>query len=111
MTHVQPSLLDALAARDNALARVEAAAPKGWNERALDAVYALADRYDTFTSEHVWGSGLEKPPEPRALGPVLKKAVTYGWCVPGEYVKSGMHSRHLAPVRKYHSLLRLTGTR
>lgn len=101
----QPSLFTATQARDEALARVEAAAPVEWREAALSAVYACCRTLSRFTSEDVWQL-IEKPREPRALGPVLMRAVRLGYCRPAGFVTSGMTSRHAAPVRQYVSLLR-----
>lgn len=106
MTPVQPSLLDALEARDNALARVDAAAPSEWKERAYEVAYQVALRQDIFSSEDLWNAGLEKPPEPRAMGPLMLKVVASGLAVFYDMKGCSMKSRHATKVARYRSLLR-----
>jgi hypothetical protein len=94
----------AIAARDAALERVAAAAGSEWNDRAYEAVQRVCFNRMYWTSENVWDY-VEKPREPRALGPVLKRAVRDGWCEPVGFVTSSMSTRHAAPVRQYRSLI------
>lgn len=100
----QPSMFDALAARDAALERVLDAADPNWVDDAHEIVRWLCSYAPTWTSEDVW-KYLRKPREPRALGPILKAAVRNRWCEPMGYVTCSMTSRHAAPVRMYRSLL------
>lgn len=65
------------AARDEAMARVEAHAPREWKDEALDAVQHVADDLGEFTTSQVWVV-LRRPPEGRALGPIMKKAEKLG---------------------------------
>lgn len=102
----QPPLFgDARDARDDALNRVDEAADQDWKDRALEAVYQLCQSQPVFTSEDIWEL-IEKPREPRALGPVMLRAVKLGYCEPGGFVNCSMVSRHAAPVRQYHSRIR-----
>lgn len=107
MNATQTSMFDAIAARDAALERVDAAADPEWKDTALEAVYQVCRTHLVFTSEDVWNAGLAKPREPRALGPVLKRATAMGWCHPTVgFVTSSMTTRHAAPVRQYRSLVK-----
>lgn len=94
------TLFDAEEARDQAVARVEAHAPEGWSERAQDTVRLIAvSRFD-FTTDHVWEAlGEDRPPEPRALGAVMKKMAHEGTIrATGEYRKSHRMDCHARPV-------------
>lgn len=104
-TAQQLSMDEALAARDAALERVEAAADYEWKELADEITEYVCRHWRLFTSETIWHYGLPKPREPRAMGPVLKRAVASGWCVPEGFVTCSMASRHAAPVRQYRSLI------
>lgn len=105
---MQQPLFDAREARDAALVRVDEAAGSEWKDAALEAVYRVALRRSRFTSEDIWRL-VEKPREPRALGPVLMRAVKLGYCAPAGFVQCSMVSRHAAPVREYVSCLRESG--
>lgn len=104
MNATQLSMDEALAARDAALERVEAAADADWKFRANAAVLYVCMYFPEFTSEDVW-SVLDKPREPRALGPILKWFAREHYCEPIGWVECGMVSRHGTAVRKYRSLI------
>lgn len=95
----QESLLDLIEAerqRDEAMAQAEAHADPDWLERARAVVLDVARIHDSFTADDVW-SFLEKPREPRALGPVLKGLAQEGLIhSTGQYRKSTR--RHAAAV-------------
>jgi hypothetical protein len=75
----QLSFDDALRAKNEALATVDANAPSDWKRRADDALDAVARREREFTSDAVWVElGMEQPPEPRAIGPVVLRGVKRG---------------------------------
>lgn len=105
-----PSLLDedeAFAAKTEGMTRAEMAADEAWRDRAVLTVRDLALSLDEFTSDDVWGSGLEKPREPRVLGSVMEEAAKRGWIRrTGRSVPSAQVSRHNAPVAVWASLLR-----
>jgi hypothetical protein len=68
--------------RDEALDRVDAAASDEWKDQARRAVWWLANNRRDFTVDDVWERlerlGVRSPQEPRALGPVLMRAVRAG---------------------------------
>ena len=106
MNAKQLSLLDGRGLRDQALERVEAAAPPDWNDRALEAVFQAALRWSYFASDDVWRLGLEKPREPRAMGPVMMRAVKLGYCQPQDSTRiSSIPGQHARPLRIYSSLI------
>lgn len=89
-------------ATEEAIERVDAAAPAAWKDEALDAVRTLARGGGRFTTDDVWDAlaylGVAKPREPRALGPVMRRAEREGtvrWT--GTFAES--RRRHRTPVR------------
>jgi hypothetical protein len=94
------TLFDAEQARDEAISRVEAHAPEGWVQRARDTVTLIAMARFDFTSDHVWDAlGEDRPPEPRALGAVMKAMARDGLIrATGEYRKSTRVDCHARPV-------------
>lgn len=68
--------------RDQAIAQVDGAADDQWKDQARRAVWWCANHHATFTVDDVWDRlealGIPTPPEPRALGPVLMRAVRAG---------------------------------
>lgn len=94
---VEPTLDDALAAREAALRRVEAAADADWMRDARAAVEAAARDLGAFTADDLWSRGLQKPREPRALGPVMRAAAADGVIEhSGVYHRSRF--RHATPI-------------
>lgn len=74
---------DGRAERDDAMARVDAHANQIWKDTALRAVAHLARYQDEMTTDDVWESLETHYPhlgthEPRALGPVMRRAATLG---------------------------------
>jgi hypothetical protein len=67
------------AARDQAITQVDHAAADGWKDQARRAIWHLAQTRNTFTVDDVWdlleARQVASPQEPRALGPVLMRAV------------------------------------
>jgi hypothetical protein len=101
------TLFDAEEARDQAIARVEANAPEGWVQRARDTVNLIAlSRFD-FTTDEVWDAlGEDRPPEPRALGAVMKSMARDGYIrATGEYRKSSRVDCHARPVAVWRVVL------
>lgn len=104
---LQPSLLDAgRAARDAALERVEGGTSMTWARWADEAVRYVARRQQFFCSDDLWLAGLDKPREPRAMGPVMLRAVKAGICRRTEMTRSSkIPSQHAQPIRVYESLI------
>jgi hypothetical protein len=94
------TLFDAMEARDEAIARVEAHAPERWLERARDTVLSVAGTRFDFTTDQVWDAlGEDRPVEPRALGAVMKAMARDGKIrATGEYRKSDRVDCHARPV-------------
>jgi hypothetical protein len=67
------TLFDAQQAADEAIARAGHGAPAGWVDDAKAAVMLVACQQADFTTDDVWRAlGDVMPPEPRALGAVMK---------------------------------------
>lgn len=69
--------LDGRQARDEALGRVQGAAPAPWLGAARQAVRDLAATGREWSSDDVWAT-LPHPPEPRALGAVIRQMAAEG---------------------------------
>lgn len=109
MTYIQ---MTADELRDEAVDRVEQHARKAWLDAAYDAVERicrLRGPGGTFTTDAVWAV-LEKqatppPHEPRAMGPVMRRAVHERLVtVTGRFSMSTMGRNHRRPVRIYEVL-------
>lgn len=99
-------------AGDEAVARVERHATGEWKVAARAAVLAVAAHRDAFTTDDVWAL-LERanmqPREPRALGPIMRRAVREGVCVATDiYRESTRVACHGRPLRVWRSLMRAT---
>lgn len=64
-------------ALQGALARVEAGAPADWKTAAEAVLAGLAATGKPFTTDEVWAM-LPQPPEPRALGALMRHAARAG---------------------------------
>ncbi len=112
MDSIDISLWDheaALAARDEAMARVESHSPH-WRVFADLALRAVARRQDRLTSEDVWREldrqGIPRPPEPRALGVVMRNGIRSELIRPDGWTTSTDPNSHADPMRTYRSLVR-----
>jgi len=90
--------------KNEAIDRVEAAADDKWKSTALRAVRWRAKKGVNFTSDHIWadldGVDIDPPKEPRAMGAIMRKAVSEGLIVATEKtVPSTKPSNHKRPVR------------
>lgn len=94
------TLFDALKARDEAIAQVGGAAPSSWMDDAKAAVMHVALHTKDFTTDDVWELlGDSTPPEPRAMGAVIKSLSSAGKIVAtGGYRKSVRVECHARPV-------------
>jgi hypothetical protein len=94
--------------RDEAVRRVEDHAPVDWNKQALAAVKFVAERKREFSTDAVWQvleqRGIGGPPEPRALGAVMRRAVRVGLVEATDRVeKSRRPECHRRPVKLWRS--------
>jgi hypothetical protein len=92
-------------AKDEAMARVYDNADPRWINLTKRAIKNLCQERMFFSSDDVWA---RVPPcrEPRALGPILKKACNAGLCKPtGRYVNSKRVECHGRPILVYESLI------
>lgn len=95
-----------IAARDDGIARVDENADEVWKADAFEAVRRVASVKATFTPDDIWKSGLRKPREPRALGPVMLRAIRAGLCErTDKLVPSSNPKQHRNMIRVYRSLL------
>ena len=86
-------------AADEAVKRVGDHAPVPWMERALLAVRYVSHREPYFTTDDIWAE-VGSPPEPRAMGAVMRRAAAKGLCRPTErYRHSTRVECHARPVR------------
>lgn len=91
--------------KQEGIAHVDEAAADDWKERALKAVERVCRTKPVFTPDDVW-EYVEKPQNPRALGPVMVKAKSLRWCIPtGNYVPSSIPTQHKNPITEWKSLL------
>ena len=86
------SMDEAIAARDEALERVEAGAEPDWQAAALAALEITARRLPDFISDDVWDSGLPSTREDRALGPIFLAAARAGWIAKTDRVRPSRRS-------------------
>lgn len=96
-------------ARDEAMARVDEAADHEWKYWANRAVHNLARSQGEFSTDAVWALldhwEVPAPREPRAIGPVMTRAVNDGLITPMGYKQSTSIKRHARPMRTYRGLL------
>ena len=106
---VSPGTVDLQASEDaktDGMLRVEANAPAGWIEQAVEKIRRVALRQPLLTSDDVWLEGLEHPHESRALGPCFTRARGMGFVEPtDQFVLTAQVKRHRAPIRVWKSLL------
>jgi hypothetical protein len=93
---------------DRAIVRVDRNADDEWKAAALHAVKLVASRQGVFTTDDVWDvipRGYATP-ENRAMGPVMRKAESEGWCRPrGDFVPARREGNHQRPLRVWSSLI------
>lgn len=105
-----PSDLPGAAERDAGIVAAAIGADPEWARAALHAVAWVAERRERFTTDAVWGV-LERfqvypPREPRAMGPVIKRAQAEGWIDPtDEFRPSVRPVCHRQPIRVWRSSL------
>lgn len=99
----------AAAQRDVAIDRVDAAASLVWQEAAWRAITYVASVRKAFTTDAVWFVlekwGVEPPREPRAMGPMMRRAVSAKLCLSTERISRSVRvACHRRPVAIYESL-------
>lgn len=93
------------AARDQAIARVDAAADPDWKADAQRALNELIDAGEKFSADDIWLRVGYKPAEPRALGSLLQQAARRGRIVQtGERRKSARPEHHAYPCTVWRPL-------
>lgn len=107
---LQMDLVEAWAARDEAVRRVALNAPQDWKDAALKAVFEIANTWESFTTDDVvdFLERVEAPQthELRALGAIMQSAQREGWISPTDRFRATKRkSRHAAPVRIWRSLI------
>ena len=105
---VSPLRSEAIAARDEALARVESnSAP--WRAVAYDLLVELARERAELTPEDFWARCADRrlgpPPEPRAVGPVFLKAKRAGVLAELRMERSNNPRHHRDWQMRYRSLV------
>ena len=95
--------------KEEAIDRVERGAPELWKKTALKAVKWRAKKGVPFTTDEVWsdleGAGVEPPREPRAMGAIMRKAVSEGVIVATDKTKiSRKGTNNKRPVRVWSPL-------
>jgi hypothetical protein len=84
----------------------ESNADPEWRVRAARAIIKVAKEKELFSTDDVWKTGLDKPREPRALGPEIASAQAAGIIeATNIYELTAQASRHRAPVRYWKSLI------
>ena len=105
-----PKTVDGLSAgrlaRDRAIEVVGEHAPLAWRVEALNVVREVCHDSQEFTSDQVWLRLATKPPEPRAMGPVILEAASLRYCTPtGRYRQSILPQCHARPKMVWRSLI------
>lgn len=78
-------------------------APADWLIEAFGTVRLLAETQAKFTADDVWRM-VGAPPEPRALGAIMRQAKREQLCEPTDMFVTS-ERRHGAPIRVWRSLL------
>lgn len=94
------------ALKEEAISRVEANASRTWLDTAWAAVQYLCRHNREITSDAVWtylaAFDVPAPHEPRAMGPVMRRAVKEGLLRPtSTFRPSALPQNHRRPVRVY----------
>lgn len=78
----QLSIDEAIAEGEAAMTQAHDNAPVEWRDRAWAALIAWLETHPTLHADQWWDeSGVEEPPEPRALGALFKRASREGLMV------------------------------
>lgn len=94
------------AARDEAVARVDANADERWKEYAARFIRHYARTHETFTASDVYMAMMVHPREPRAMGPAMTRASNAGEIeMTNEFRTSSNPSSHAGNARVWRSLI------
>jgi hypothetical protein len=111
LVHTPNGINAAIAARDEAIDRVERNACADWNEAAYLACCLVAEEQPFLTTDDVWQKvstvfPMFKTHEPRAMGAVMRRAARENVAVPtDEYVRSDRPECHRRPTMRWESLI------
>lgn len=98
----------ARAARDEAIATVASHSPH-WRSIANQALQTVAYRQRMVTSDDVWLEldrlSIPRPPEGRAMGPVMQWGVREGYIAPSGFTQGTQKAHHADVMRVYASLV------
>ena len=104
-----------MSAKDEAMARVDAAASDTWKVYMREAVRQTCLRMNRFTSDDVFDRVDADPNalvthELRAFGPVMLRAAHLGWCRKADVapVPSRRESLHYSPRAVWESLIHVS---
>jgi hypothetical protein len=92
-----PALLAAERARDAAMEQAAANAPAGWEARATDWLRSYLETHAEYVPDTANREGPE-PPERRAWGGVVRRALRLGWMVKGGYAPRTQGHATMGPV-------------
>jgi hypothetical protein len=92
-------------ARDDAMRRAEENADREWKERAWGYLARFAACCETFKAEDLWKAGLDKPREPRAIGPLFMRAAREGLIEYAGTERSVSKARHAGSASVWRSLV------
>ena len=90
---------------ERSIARAEAGAGEAWMRLALAAIELVARHQDTLTTDDIW-SRIGAPPEPRAMGAVMRLAARQDLIVAtSTTIKSAREECHHRDIRVWKSLV------
>lgn len=95
--------------RDRAIEQAAQAAPDTWTRLALRAVQSVSTLAATWTTDDIWARLDEwdapPPPEPRAMGAVLRQVARDGIAVPTDRTRpTDRPGSHRRPIRIWRTL-------
>ena len=94
----------AQALRDEGIQRADDHADPDWKDAALEAVHQTALALYEFIVDDVWERLGSRPAEGRAMGAVMKKAVSEGWIEATNLYKPSVQPQcHANPRRVWRS--------
>lgn len=103
-------LPEAIEAREEAIARVDAHAEEQWKQACRNAIMEIASIKAEFSTDDIWEfmyqNNIEQPHENRAMGAVIREAHKLGIIKPTDrYVNSLRPECHRRPIKIWLSLI------